>query len=494
VPDLATVLDRHELSELIRAAVPEDLWTLICAPHPGPLPPRFIPTADGNDPMDIRHAHRLITSSPSVPPFGLVPLCVVDEASIACVVVGGLHLRDGREVTAGSVVRCFWNPVSPRHQMGLLDTDARSYLDSVAAELAVRPEGLERFADLTERYEVAFLADLRTPLPRDERPVGLACQNVVIGMAALRHDRNFDGENASIWQTCEVAHVATNEATRALAAVTLCDAFRSGGTMEVRFEGHLEGGVPAPLRRYGRVHGLELGGTDPWSISPAEARQLFLQVTPLSDALRSLVDGLCRAEGIAPERVCYLLLQGVWSALELEFLLSCVGRAPSILAGGSDPLLRVERQSEMVGGRCARMLGLFHRRLLVSEPAHREDGAPTTLSVLEDDRPEVSWTVHDDLGAATFDGLASSLVPWAGGLESDEGRVTVLPRPWIDDQVVADAQGACSRSGGGAVVVLVPDDADVAPGGLPVARCPLSVAALDRQVDRALFDAEVGRR
>ena len=97
-------------------------------------------------------------------------------------------------------------------------------------------------------------------------------------------------------------HVATHEANRALAALTLCDAFQNGGTMEIRFDrdarfmqdgkpityhGHPEKAVPASLRRFGRTVGVTLGAEDPRAITPAEARELFLAITPMPAELRS---------------------------------------------------------------------------------------------------------------------------------------------------------------------------------------------------------------
>jgi hypothetical protein len=125
------------------------------------------------------------------------------------------------------------------------------------------------------------------------RPVRIACQNVIVGLAAIAQDSSFDGLLAVAWQTCEVAHVAANEANRALAALTLCDVFQKGGTMDIRFDRkahvklhgedhffdeHPENGVPTSLRRFGRVVGVELGVDDPkgfagvaaWSAAPAE--------------------------------------------------------------------------------------------------------------------------------------------------------------------------------------------------------------------------------
>jgi hypothetical protein len=92
--------------------------------------------------------------------------------------------------------------------------------------------------------------------------------------------------------------------------------------------------VPASLRRYGRTIGVALGADDPAVISPAEARELFLAITPMPSGLRSRVDAAISSDGILPERVCFTLLSQVWREIELDFILATSQRAGSILAGG----------------------------------------------------------------------------------------------------------------------------------------------------------------
>ncbi|MEL6357967.1 MAG: hypothetical protein AAFQ37_13655, partial [Bacteroidota bacterium] len=100
---------------------------------------------------------------------------------------------------------------------------------------------------------------------------------IIIGLASLHYDPVFDGLRVEAYVTCEVAHLAAGEADRAMAALLLCDAFQCGGTMEIRFgRAGQERPVPAALRRFARVRGVEIGASDVNSISPAEARELFI--------------------------------------------------------------------------------------------------------------------------------------------------------------------------------------------------------------------------
>ena len=166
-------------------------------------------------------------------PRNLLPIAVIDEASIACIVC-----RDHEAATvAEPVVRWFLSDVSPEHQGALIDVDAYEYLESLDDELAARPDGLRRVLDqIGPAYHEAYLSKEKRPRDFVIRPVRIACQNVIVGLAAFAQDSTFDGLSVVAWQTCEVPHVATHEGNRALAALTLCDAFQNGGTMEIRFD------------------------------------------------------------------------------------------------------------------------------------------------------------------------------------------------------------------------------------------------------------------
>jgi hypothetical protein len=195
----------------------------------------------------------------------LVPIMAVDERSFACVIasdaVGEPLPYEGRvvrwHVELADEYRNF--------QAELLDVDCYLYVESVQEELAHRDQGWELvFERIGPTYEKAYIDKQERPRDHAVRPIRLACQNVIVGLAAIAEDSSFDGLSVVAWQTCERPHVATHEANRALAVVTLCDAFQNGGTMEIRFDRptklwdgvepqtvtHPERAVPASLRRY----------------------------------------------------------------------------------------------------------------------------------------------------------------------------------------------------------------------------------------------------
>lgn len=433
------------------------------------------------------------------PGGALLPLAVVDEHSVAAVVC---KASTATMAPIGGVVRWFLTDVDDAYQGALLDTDAQSYLESLHDELKARAPGLDRILDeIGPAYQDAYIANEKRPRDFVVRPVRIACQNVIVALGAIAQDSTFDGLSVVAWQTCEVPHVGTHEANRALAALTLCDAFQNGGTMEIRFDrsaqltvsgktkvfkGHPEGGVPASLRRYGRTVGITLGAEDPAAITPTEARDLFLAITPMTQGLREKV-GEAIASGILPERICFTLLSsGGWSEIELEFILASSHRAESILAGGAEWEQRGARQAEAEVCRSAVMVGMLYRRMNSRDVA-TSDGE---VRVIEDRSRGVTWEVEGTKAGVTFSNLdPEEPVAWTHGLRAPS--LCVIPCSDVNDGV----REAIVSWQDVPMAVLVPRDVypSEVPTGTAILRCPDRLADLDKAVEAKLLTSRISR-
>lgn len=440
----------------------------------------------------------LLASAVMPAPRSVVPVALVDEQSLACAVIGALD--DSR--AGGSVVRWHLGAVPVAEQGRMLDVDPFLYLESLAQELAARDSGYRLMTDkIFPDYDAKYLSEGRKPRAFATRPVRLACQNVVAGLAAFAHDSSFDGLSVAAWQTCELPHVATHEANRAMTALLLCEAFQSGGTMEIRFDRseygpHPEGRVPASLRRYARCVGVWLSdsvGRDA-RITPAEARDLFLAVTPMPAELRERVDIAVAQGHSSPERLCYALMSQTWREIELDFMLAVSARAHSILTGGASAEDRGARQAESDVARAAVMLGMFYRRL-DSKDAATGDGSG--LRVLEDNHHGVTWQIKPVEGAVEFGSVPRQPVPWlppGSGLTARDGRLTVLPRAVATQELVTHVRQF--EEEGKDVVVVLPADAGkaiLADAGVVVLACPDRLGEIDLTVESRLTRARVAR-
>ena len=436
-------------------------------------------------------------------PENLLPIAAADDESLACVVCAPAQLPG--DAGNGLIVRWHTRHVAPRFQADVIDIGIVDYVSSLDEELAARKDGLRRMLDwIGPAYREAYLVKDKRPRDFVVRPVRIACQNVIVGLAAFAQDSTFDGLSVVAWQTCEVPHVATHEGNRALAALTLCDAFRNGGTMEIRFDrdarvsrngrhivfhGHPEKAVPASLRRYGRTVGVYLGAEDPAAITPAEARELFLAVTPMPAELRARVDDAVATRGISPERICFSLLSQIWREPELDFILATSGRAASILEGGARWTDRASRQAESEVCRAAVMAGMLFRRLNSTDVA---GDAGSAVRPVEDRSTGVTWHVDEVGGAVTFHGLdANAPVPWthgAGGVD----EITVFPRTAVTSDL---ARAVAADDSPGLKTVLVPADvpSPSAPDGVVVLRCPDRLADIDKAIERRLLTSRISR-
>jgi hypothetical protein len=466
-------------------------------------------------PPSIEWAYDTISKSSWPLVRNLIPVLPVDEQSFACVVASPANAH--KPVPGeGAVVRWHMGIGKSKYQAALLDVSVESYVMSVAQELQARPVGLRRMLDeIGPAYQIDYLAQSRRPRDYVVRPVRLACQNVVVGLAAFAHDSVIDGMSVVAWQACEVPHVAAHEGNRALAALMLCDAYQSGGTMEIRFDrparvqasgktrvgknikldvcypGHPEMSVPASLRRYGRTRGIVLGGDDPASISPREARALFLAVTPMPKGLAGRVQRAADKGVSSPEQLCFTLLSQIWREIELDYMLAVSDRIGSILRGGAAWTHRSARQAESHVCRSALMAGMLFRCLDTRD--HATSGQE--VRVLEDQRLGVTWDISSEFGVITFCGLSSAKLPWQAEPVSArvEPSLTVLPRSYICSEDLSLARSLRNR---GPVAIVVPFDFDLVlplTDDILILRCPDRLSELDRSIDAALCKSRTMR-
>jgi hypothetical protein len=446
----------------------------------------------------------VVAQFPDLVPSGLLPLAIVDDASLAVVA-----LRDLPGIASeGHVLRLFTSEVADEFQFALLDVDPMLYVVSLAEELKARPLGLNRVLDeIGPAYLDSHISREKRPRDYVVRPIRIACQNVILGMAAIAQDSSFDGLTVPAWQTCEVPHVATHEGNRALAALMLCDAFQNGGTLEVRFDrktqlrvggrtktysGHPEGKVPASLRRYGRTVGVLLGAEIPGAITPKEARALFQAITPMPATLRARAAKVASTYGLTPERVCFALLSGVWSAIELDFLLATSSRADSILDGGATWTDRVARQAESEACRAAVMTGMLHKRVDALDAARPgEEGA---ARVVEDRKRGVTWIVDENAAVVTLLGLdPMTPIPWSRA-QPGVKTLHVVPRSAVSPATIELLQTMVSEAEA-PVALLIPCDAPEpeCPPEVVVLRCPDRLADIDKAIEGHLLTMRISR-
>lgn len=449
----------------------------------------YWPHESGKKRNSLEWAVALLKDAATAPPDSYVPIMPVDELSIACIE------RVEGNVSNIPVRRWHLGTIDERFQDALLDTDLAMYVGSVRRELEDRRWGVAVIDRMARKYKAEYVSKSVRPRGNVLRPVQLACQNVVIGLAAIRHDPTFDGLRVPVYLTCEVPHVATHEANRAMAALILCDAFQNGGTMEIRFGDHrAPSHIPPGLARFSRTVDVPLGSDDPKCITPAEARKLFTAVTLMPDDLRLRLDGLIDRGVISPERACYVLMAGVWTAIEFDYVLATSARIDSITRGGAPFDRRGARQAELETCRAAAMLGTLHRYL-----ANTDSAGADGVRVFEDQSANVSWNVNDDHGAVGIVSERPFTVPWQSiehqsAADTRVERMICVPRGLPTTIDFALTHSLKERFPDTAIALLVPADmATLVPSSIPTMLCPERLGELDTGIERRLATLRVGR-
>lgn len=469
------------ISSLLRGKVGEVLKDLI-----------YWPNGDPSRSNSLAFGLNLLESAIDPSPVNLLPLLPVDDRSIACVVCVAQDDWDNEDSNSSAptpceVVRWHLGVIPDNHQGALLDTDAFIYLKSVAEEISYRPGALERLLRRSQQYYSQFVAKENRPRKHILRPIQLACQNVIIGLAALQQDTKFDGLRVSDYLTCEVPHLATHEANRALVALILCDAFQSGGTMEIRFgPRNRDMPVPSALKRFARSIGLNAGAEDALAITPNEARKLFLAVTPMPDELRYRCAVMIDRGIITPERLCFTLMSGTWEAIELAYILATSPRSESILRGGAEFWQRRDCLAESEICRAALMTGMLFRRLSSQDTA---SGGTKGVRVFEDASSQIDFTVFEKEGAVAYKGF-SGILPWLSLYSSvpalNKGKsLIVVPRGLPTPEDIRLVHELTDHHEESVVTLLTTSDSeDFLPADILVMRCPDRVRELDEQIER----------
>jgi hypothetical protein len=422
-----------------------------------------------------------LTSTEPVPP-GLLAVGLPDERSVACLVCAPTSTAP-----VGSVIRWHLDAVPATRQGLALDSSLADYVETAATEEHYRIASIERMEQLAGEYEQRHVVTAKLPRAHELKTIRLASQNVIVGLAAVRHDLAFDGLAAPLWQTTEAAHVVTHEGNRALLAMTLAAAFQFGGTMEVRFDEHPQRVVPAALRQFARVRGIACGEADRRAITPAEARELLRACRPCGPQLEALLEREAGRPELSPERARWLLLAGTWSELELTFMLTCApATARAVLAGGGDPLDRVARQAQTALCRAAIVLQTLRARL---ERRAEEDGDQAT--VVEDTDATIDVEVLAP-GAAVFSGVDE--IPWTDQVTASQ-RLLVVPRatPGIDDAHLA-RRLALEHDATPAVLAPKGAPRSDALDGVLALSAPDHAHDLDLRIESRMLAAAVARR
>ncbi|MEK6750654.1 MAG: SMI1/KNR4 family protein [Chloroflexota bacterium] len=226
-------------------------------------------------------------------------------------------------------------------------------------------------------------------LPRNHiwRPYRFCVQDVLLGATVVQHVRGDNYLNVDVFLTEEVPPYEPGSGVRGLLLFLLCEAYKCGGTMEIRFTTNVEGGkVPKKIQDLALRLSVSIPEENLSSgvLTPRDSRSLFLALTPLSSQSLTRIAGL----KLSIERCCYVVQKGIWSISEAELILMCATNPDRLFMGGAAAEQRLLYAQDVYFGRLALLGGNLDRAL--ARP--KWEPSESNLEVEDDERQiEIEW-------------------------------------------------------------------------------------------------------
>lgn len=276
--------------------------------------------------------------------------------------------------------------------------------------------GLSRLKWHMEHLPYQYDHKIGGKLPRSHlwRPYRFCVQDVLLGITVIRHDTRYNRLEADVFLTAQIPEYEADSGCRALALILLSDAYKSGGSMEIKFTDHVEGGrVPRELCNLALNLGVSLNHSEEGGITPKEAKALYLALSGLRPEVREKIMAMEAERRLSAASVCYAMHHGVWTAQELEAILFSSRFPDSILRGSLPPEAWHLFYYDLFHARNALMAGYLDRQLMKRE--HVLSKEENAIVELEDDERDVEIEFDSDSCAKIYrlsQGEKDVLIPW----------------------------------------------------------------------------------
>jgi hypothetical protein len=276
-------------------------------------------------------------------------------------------------------------------------------------------KALKVFEKHVLHYHDQFQYDHATggKLPRnhDWRPYRYCIQDVVFGITVVRHLQEANCLQVDVFLTAEIPEYDPLAGAVALTSFLLSEAYKCGGTMEIRFTREV-GQVPQELQALAGRYDIDFKQAENGRIEANEAKALYAALTEFSPELQTRINELEQAGKVKMARACYVVHHGVWTKEQVEMIVLGSENPDSILGGQTQPHQRHLYYHDLLHTRAALLGGMLDRVLVQRE---RVSDAGIEYDMEDDVRPlEIQ-----------FDGLI-----YAKQYHSEE----VVPIPWLYPQ------------------------------------------------------------
>lgn len=266
-------------------------------------------------------------------------------------------------------------------------------------------------------YQAAFDYDHakggKLPRNTDWRPYRYCIQDVLFGATVVRHWPEGNCLDVDVFLAAYIPEYDRLAGAQALAAFLLSEAYKCGGSMEIRFTKNVEGGrVPHGLQELAGRYRLSFPTATSGRIAPAEAKALYAALTGFSQPLQEKISALEQDGKVTMARCCYVVHHGMWTKEQVEMIVLGSQRPESVLAGAAQPEQYHLYMHDLLHARAALLAGLLDLRL-AKRDRQAEDGTPYDL---EDDVRPLTIDFDERLYARRYESTEDLPLPaWQHG-------------------------------------------------------------------------------
>lgn len=344
------------------------------------------------------------------------------------------------------------------------------------------------------------------PRSKDWRPVRSCVHDLVVGLAAIRHDESFNGLDVDVFLCTDHPNYEPGHGVRALASLLLSDAYRNGATMAIRFtryDGRKRTRVPERIPRdlvgLAEQLGVNLARSQDGIITHDESLELYSLLVGLSSAVKRGIEPHIARGAFSLAGLCFLISSKVWSLEEASWILLNAPRPEGVLFGIDKPEDRLNYLDSIYYGRAALLARHLHQRL-ISNSGQAGEGCLVEIAGL-------AWTYRPAHPVSLDWNVRDSVL----NLSANEA-VVVFPNPHPllpqeEKRIVEDIThlyGVSSQSTQkfilyGAEVQRVPSVKKLAEiaeqkAGIQLLSAPFSCSELDQEVERRMARARMVRK
>lgn len=297
-------------------------------------------------------------------------------------------------------------------------------------------KALQNYEHHVRNFNEDFVKKGKRPRAKDWQPVRFAVRDNIVGLLVSRHHTKENIIEVDVFITMDPQWINGYSGTKMATLSLLCDAYKCGSNMGIRFTQNVENGtIPLTLDSMADDLGIELKFINQGFITPKESRQLFLALTDFKPKVKKRIMELSISNLIVPERICYLVHHGVFSIDEMEsILLNC--HHPERVLNGTVGILNHLYYSEIILQlRLALLGGALDTKLRLKEVYEKKDNDNEVYVDIEANDNEFNLFFDQNYGVKVYSSKENCPTPWVNPkyqntILSEGTRAIVLPKAY----------------------------------------------------------------